>query len=135
MKIILDTNIILISLPRKSSYRPIFDALRNSEFELGVSTEIMLEYEEILSKKTSPTVANNVMKMLVNLGNVFHQEVFYHWNLITADEDDNKYVDCAIAFNADYLVTEDKHFNILRNIDFPELKVIGANTFMEVLKG
>ena len=32
------------------------------------------------------------------------------------DPDDNKYCDCAIAGNAKYLVTEDKHFQILKSI-------------------
>ena len=38
---------------------------------------------------------------------------YYHFNLITADPDDNKFVDCAIAANAHYIVSNDKHFNVL----------------------
>ncbi|MDY6257364.1 MAG: PIN domain-containing protein [Bacteroidaceae bacterium] len=50
---------------------------------------------------------------------------------ITADPDDNKFVDCAFAANADYLVSEDSHFNILRNMPFPHLNLVTLDEFME----
>ncbi len=101
---------------------------------MGVSTEIMLEYEETLSVKTSPTVAVNVMKMLVNLANVSNNNIHFNWGLITVDADDNKFVDCAIAFKADYVVTEDKHFNVLKSIVFPKLNVVDADAFLIILQ-
>ena len=48
-------------------------------------------------------------------------EIHYNWRLITIDPDDNKFIDCAVAANADYLVTNDKHFNVLKEIDFPKV--------------
>ena len=65
MRIVLDTNVLLISLPLKSKYRPIFDTL---------------------------------------------------------------------VANADHLVSEDRHFNILKDIDFPKLSVIRADDFLELVK-
>lgn len=49
------------------------------------------------------------------------------------DEDDNKYVDCALVANADHLVSEDRHFNILKDIDFPKLSVIRIVDFLHLL--
>lgn len=49
------------------------------------------------------------------------------------DEDDNKYVDCAIVANADHLVSEDRHFNILKDIEFPKLSVIKVDEFLQML--
>lgn len=57
----------------------------------------------------------------------------FHFQLITRDEDDNKFVDCAIAANASYIVTEDKHFNVLSTIDFPKVDVINLDTFLALL--
>lgn len=133
MKIILDTNVLLISFPKKSPYRPIYDAIQFGKIELGISTEILFEYEEILSQKTTPNIAINVIKSFLNLENVIRQEVFFNWNLIHSDPDDNKMVDCAVAFGADYLVTEDKHFNAMKNIDFPKLEIIGADDFLDLI--
>ena len=55
----------------------------------------------------------------------------YSW--ITADEDDNKFVDCAIAANAEYIVTEDHHFNELKNISFPSVAIINLKDFAKTL--
>jgi predicted nucleic acid-binding protein len=35
------------------------------------------------------------------------------------DQDDEKFADCAIVSNADYLVTNDRHFEVLKTIQFP----------------
>ena len=40
---------------------------------------------------------------------------------------------CALNVGADYIVTNDKHFNILKNIDFPKIKVIGIETFKKII--
>jgi predicted nucleic acid-binding protein len=52
---------------------------------------------------------------------------------ITNDPDDNKFVDCAIASNADYIVSQDSHFDILKFIDFPKVNVIRLEEFMKTL--
>lgn len=57
----------------------------------------------------------------------------YNWNLISADKEDNKFSDCAIAAAADYIITEDSHFNILKQIDFPKMNIIGADDFMKMI--
>ena len=134
MRIVLDTNVLLISLPLKSKYRPIFDALRAGEFELVVSNDILLEYHEKISEKTSSEIADNVLKLILSLENCSLQSTFFEWGLMHNDEDDNKYTDCALVANADHLVSEDRHFNILKDIDFPKLSVIRADDFLELIK-
>jgi len=134
MRIVLDTNILLVSIPRLSKYRPIFDRLLDKTFSLILSNEILTEYEEVISQKANPIVAANIVKMLVSLRNVEKTEIFYRWELIEADSDDNKFVDCAIAGNADFLVTNDKHFGVLKRVDFPEVTVIDIETFLEIIQ-
>jgi len=48
--------------------------------------------------------------------------------------DDNKFTDAYIAANADYLVTNDAHFNEVKNISFPPVNVISADEFLEIVK-
>lgn len=59
---------------------------------------------------------------------------YYSWNLIKNDADDNKYTDIYIAASADYLVTEDGHFNQLKYIDFPKVNVAGIEEFLKVIE-
>jgi uncharacterized protein len=55
-------------------------------------------------------------------------------NLISADPDDNKFVDCAFAANAHYIVTNDKHFNILKLIPFPKIALLKIQEFGNLLR-
>ena len=114
MHVVLDTNVLLVSIAPSSVYRPIFDALLAKKYTLVISNEILAEYEEIFSQRANPKVANLVLEALGNLSNVEKQDIFINWNIIEADKDDNKFVDCAIAGNCDYIVTDDRHFNILK---------------------
>ncbi len=135
MRIVLDTNVLLMSLPVRSRYRPIFDALIKGEFELAISNEIISEYIEIIERKTNQTIAHNVIELLLSLENVQKVEIFFKWGLIKVDYDDNKFVDCAISFDAKYIVTNDKHFNVLKNIDFPKVNIISVDDFWkEIVK-
>jgi len=78
-------------------------------------------------------IAKNVIRTLLLLPNVKYVNVFFHWNLIEADPDDNKFVDCAMFANANYIVTEDKHFNVVKSIDFPKVNVINIEYFRKLI--
>jgi len=131
MKVIIDTNVLLMSLPKISPYRPIFDGLINGQYQLIITEEIWQEYKEILAQKTTVQIAENLSKLLTQLENVKLTKVFFKWNLIIEDPDDNKFVDGAISGNAKYIVSNDKHFRILKNIAFPKVDVIKADVFLE----
>jgi putative PIN family toxin of toxin-antitoxin system len=133
MRVVLDTNILLVSIARKSRYRIIFDSLITRKFDLVISNEILSEYTEIIAQKTNEIIANNIAEMLLTLSNVQKQDVYYKWHLINADEDDNKFVDCAVAGNVDYLISNDKHFNELKAVEFPKLTVLTIDEFMDLL--
>ena len=134
MKVILDTNVLLTSLLKTSKYRPIFDGLLDKKYELVISHDILQEYIEIIEQKTNPIIANNVSELLINLDNVQKIEVYYRWLLIENDPDDNKFVDCAIAGSVKFVVSNDKHFKILKKIKFPLVEVINSDQFLEELK-
>jgi len=134
MRVVLDINVLLVSLPVGRKYRPIFDALKAGVFKLLITNEILTEYEEKIAEKTRPDIAQNVVRLLLNLPNVEKVEVFYHWNLIVNDPDDNKYTDCAIAANATYVVSDDADFRILKRIPFPKLALLTSDEFLAVLE-
>lgn len=125
-------------LTRTSSSHPfqdilltvIFDHLEKGTFSLCISTEILLEYEEKITEVFSRTLASLISGALLLKSNVLRTEVYFRWNLVSNDPDDNKFVDCAIASNADYIVTNDKDYNILKKIDFPSVKVIDIDEFI-----
>lgn len=119
---------------RKSPYRWIFEEILNEKLTICVSSEILLEYEEILEQLTTPEIARNVMSFLSVYPSVEKIDVYYNWDVIEADPDDNKFVDCAVAGEASYLVSNDRHFNIIRELDFPYVRVLKGKEFEEVWK-
>lgn len=133
-KVILDTNVLLVSISSKSPYHWIFERLIEGVFDLGITSEILLEYEEIIASKYSVAVAKDVIRTLLVLPNVYPVTVYHKWNLIAADSDDNKFFDCAVSFNANGIVTQDKHFNILRTIDFPKVNLLSVAEFKMMIE-
>ena len=129
MKIVFDTNCLLRILPKESQYRCLWDAFLRGKFDLCYTTEILAEYEEVLSRFYFPKVAESTVGVLLKSQNTIPITPYYKWNLIVADPDDNKFVDCALNAGADYIVTNDRHFNILKLSDFPPIKVIDIETF------
>ena len=100
-----------------------------------VSNEILSEYEEILAIHASPEVAHNVVEAIARHPMTHYRESYYRFRLLAdVDKDDDKFVDCAITANADYIVTEDTHFNILKQIPFPKLTILTLDEFNEELK-
>ena len=129
--VVIDTNCLLQIISKKSPYRPIWDAFLTGRYDLCVSNEILDEYQEILGQQITPTIAENLVLLILNKSNVRLIEPHFRMELIKADPDDNKFVDCAFAAGADYLVTEDNHFNILKKTAFPKLNLVTLDEFME----
>ncbi len=93
----------------------------------------MFEYEEIIQQKYNVPTAAAFVALLKKLPNVQFYTSYYKWLLIDADPDDNTYADCAIAGDVHYLVSEDRHFQVLKNISFPKITVLSINDFIQKL--
>lgn len=129
--VVIDTNCLIQIIARKSPYRPIWDAFISGKYLLCVSNEILDEYQEILGQQITPSIAENIVLLILNKSNVLLIDPHFHMELITADPDDNKFIDCAFAAGADYLVSEDSHFKVLDNIAFPKLNLVTLDEFMK----
>ncbi len=132
-RIVLDTNVFLVSISSKSKLHWIFENLINGKFILCISTDILLKYAEIIENRMGIIASESAMGVLQNLPNVEFITNYYKFNLLT-DPDDNKFVDCAIASNAQFIVSHDKDFNVLKKIDFPKVTVINTTDFKLLFK-
>lgn len=131
--IVLDTNCLLQALPTKSPYHKIWTDIFDGKISLCVNTDILEEYEEMIAQKSTPEIANNVVEAIVNLSTTTLQNTYVHFELLPADSDDNKFVDCAVASDAEYIVTNDKHFNPLKEIPWPKVEIIKITDFIKQL--
>ncbi len=133
-KMVSDTNCLLMSLPKVSPYRLLWDSFLDGEIILCITNEIVEEYFEILSSKMGETIANNVVELIINRSNVELVNPAYRFGLIHSDVDDNKFVDCAIVAGALCIVSNDSHFKELSNIRFPRVEVFSIVEFVSLLR-
>ena len=132
-RIVLDTNCLLASLSRHSEYYPVWKGLQTGKYVLCLSNDILEEYEEIIGLKTSSEVARNVVALLLKSRYVEFVDAYFKWRLNEADHDDDKFVDCAFAANATFIVSDDKHFEVLEKIAFPKIAVLKLRQFLLTL--
>ena len=132
--VVIDTNSLIMAISSRSAYHKIWQSFLAGDYCLCVSNEILEEYAEVIARNISVNAARYVVYTIMERKNVRQITPSYKWNLITADPDDNKFVDCAIAANARFIVTEDHHFNVLKEINFPSVDVINIDDFLKEIQ-
>jgi uncharacterized protein len=133
-KVVIDTNVLLVSISGRSPHHWIFQKLIKGQFQLFITSDILFEYREIISSHMGNTASESILGVLENLQNVNFINSYYKFELIKKDNDDNKFVDCAIAANADFIITEDKDFKVLRSIPFPRVDILNIKEFGSIMK-
>ena len=132
-RIVLDTNCLLQAISHRGRYYRVWNDFILGRYDLCVTTEILEEYEEILSRYTSPVVGQMVVEAIVRANNVLRVDARFRFGLIVADPDDNKFVDCSIVSGAECIVTNDSHFDVLASIPFPHVRVKSLLAFLDEL--
>jgi uncharacterized protein len=129
MRVVIDTNLLLTCFSTRSKTHWLWQAFQKQQFELCVTTEILDEYAEIFERKYIFDAAELILDILIESPNVVFIKEYFFWELIKTDPDDNKFVDCALMANADFIITEDNHFRALKTIPFPKVEVISLSEF------
>lgn len=129
MKVVIDTNIMLNAIYPGSKNYWIRKAMEFQQIDLCITTDILDEYAEIIERFFDEETANLFLSALEILPNIIHIQKYFFWKLIPEDPDDEKFVDCAIASGAAYLVTNDRHFNKLKKLPFPKVNVVNEDEF------
>ncbi len=130
-RLVLDTNCLIQIISSKSKYHCLWDNFMNGKDTLCISNEILEEYIEILQKLIGIETAELVIKTLINSPFTIQINPYYHFGLIELDPDDNKFVDCAIAAHAKCIVTNDRHYDILKEIEFPKVYAVNLIDYIK----
>ena len=117
MVVCIDTNATLGMFGRAAPLLAIRHGLLAGKFRWALSNEILLEYEEIAAREMGAAGVERMLRFIELAGQA--RDAFlrlsptFRFHLIAADADDDKFADCAIAAEADYIITEDHHFEAL----------------------
>ncbi len=131
-RVVIDTNVMLVAVSKNSKDHWIVKALFDEKYELCVTTDILMEYEEIIGEHMGVMASVGFMKFLSKLDNIIEVNTFFDFRLLR-DEDDDKFVNCAIAANAHFIVSHDSDFKVLKNIEFPKVHLIDIEEFKREL--
>ena len=117
MRVCIDTNVLVQLFGRNQAGHSIRDALLTGRIELAISNEILFEYQETITRLSGAARWQQVERFLTLLfylhANILFLEPYFRFGVVTADPDDNKFVDCAVAAQAEYVITSDLHFCVL----------------------
>jgi len=133
---VLDTNVVLQALNPRNHHAPIMDAWFAGRFVWAVSTGIMMEYREVIVRQ-SGLARWNTLDRVMHLASIYRRNLLevspsFYFRTITADQDDDKFADCAITAQAEWIVTEDGHFDILLGSGFKP-QPIKPTAFIDLL--
>jgi predicted nucleic acid-binding protein len=102
-------------------------------YTLCFSTEILLEYEEVFLEKWGADVTQNLLGRVVRSRNIEYTSIFFNFNAVTKDADDNKFADAYLAANADYIISNDGALLALNSLEFPPFNVLTLQEFSAMM--
>ena len=129
LRLVLDTNVFMVSLAPQYKYRWIYDCLIQGKFELALSNEILTEYHEQVVLRYGIDRTDAQLDYLLLLPNVILTNPSFNWQLVENDKDDNKFVDVYLASQSDHIISNDRHLRGLVVNEFPPLSVLSYDDF------
>lgn len=133
MWIVLDTNVLISALAFPGSEPDqILHRIRRREMDLYISPFILSELDRVLRQKFrlnkgEAEVRVNTIRSLAYL--VSPAERIH---VVTAKDDDNRTLECAMAAQADFLVTGDKE-HLLPSGSFHDTRIVTPARLMDLL--
>ena len=136
MRITADTNTLVSATFWYGASEKIISRAEAKEIQLILSDEIIkeyigvLDYEEIRNKvRDKKLVMIHTIKKIISISAIIDPKI--KLDVIKNDPDDNKILECAVAGNADYIVTNDKH--LLKLGQFENIRILTPDDFLKLL--
>jgi putative PIN family toxin of toxin-antitoxin system len=132
VRIVLDTNVLVSGIFWSGTPSKILDLWVHDKFQLLTTQLILEEYNNTLnriSKGKKDSLVNAWMLFVVENSIVVNDKKKFK---LSADPDDDKFIDCAVSGNADFIVSGDSH--LLDLISVLNVNIIKPNSFIDLLK-
>lgn len=131
MKIVIDTNIYISAIFWGGKPREIVDLGRSEKILIFTSSAIENELAEKLSTKFG-LAEDEVKNILLDFSTfTIPTAVSIHVEAVSDDPEDNKFIECAITCDADYIVSGDGHLLSLK--EYAGIKILKASEFLAML--
>jgi len=132
VRVVVDTNVFISSLLNtEGNPRKVVDLWRYEKITLCVSQEILAEYFAVLSRFGVSREPEG--KQLLQLFQNRYNQVFLTFtpaiSAIREDPADNKFIECAVAAGAKYIVSGDRHLLNLKA--FKGIRILPPTEFLK----
>ena len=132
MKIVLDANIVISSFFWGGNPRKIMERIISGIDVLFVTKEIMDEIENVIRRPkfhADYDMINYFINSIEEMGNMITPiKQVKDWS---RDRTDNKYIECGIAADADYIISGDIHLLELGN--YQRLKIVSPKDYLDII--
>ena len=132
MIVVLDTNIVASATFWRGKPAHCLEVWAQGRFDLAISHPVLTEYEEVITRLAARYPQKRPTDWLSAIKQAGHLFVPAPLPAATADPDDEKFIECAVAARADYLVTGDKaHLLVLKQAG--GVSIVAATDFVRML--
>jgi putative PIN family toxin of toxin-antitoxin system len=134
IRIVVDTNVLVSALLKEySSSALIVSLILQETLKLCLSPEILDEYKRVLSYNKFQDLDQTTVKAL--LAELLRKSLMVEpktlLDIIKADSEDNKFLECALEAEADFFITGNiKHFSFK---EFHQTKIVTPSQFLQII--
>ena len=131
-RIVIDTNVYISAIFWGGKPRKVLDLGRNGRISIFTSSEIQAEIETKLKTKFGIEEREIAQILLDYAMFTLPIKPLEKISAIDADPDDNKFIECAVAAKAGYIVSGDKHLLDLK--DYRGIQIMKAAQFLDIFE-
>ena len=130
LDVVLDTNIIISGLGWGGIPGKIIDLWKKGKINICLSAEVLEEYLELIDRVMSKAgeSCDWFLRLIESGEHIRFVKPHRHFKIITADCDDNMFIDCAVESRSMYLITGDEH--LLSVEKFKEVIIVSPAEFL-----
>ena len=133
MKIVLDANIFISALFWGGNPKKVLERAINKTDELYISKEILEEIEDVIGRPKFHAEKEKIEYIIKSIEDI-SEKITSKIKIKKGSRDikDNKYIECAMTADADYIISGDIHLLELKQ--YKKIKIVTAKEYLDISK-
>jgi putative PIN family toxin of toxin-antitoxin system len=138
MKLVLDTNVFVSGFLWEGNEAELIRKIERKDAMNFINPEILSEIEDVINRDKFKyllakhnLIADEIIEKTVSLSHIVIGRKLEE-NVVKADPKDDKFVECALNSDANYIVSGDKHLLELK--EYENVKIVTPKEFVEIIE-
>lgn len=133
-KVVIDTNIVISAIiSGRNPEKLIFFIASNNHIFWMVSPEILREYQEVMYRRKFKNITEQKKERWCQIFSKYTTCIDVNVTIdFPRDRKNAKFLACAIAANADYLITGDRDFKDVKKSGIMSTQIISVTEFLKL---